>query len=372
MKYIYSLLFVVTLVGCAGSDNTKETTNSAPKSFDVTVNNITENSADLTWTAAEDPDGDAVSYKVTLNDDSFATGITATNYTATDLTATTTYSGKVTASDGNGGATDATFQFTTDAASSGNSGESYVIPDDLKDYYGDVDFSATPTDLFDELATLVTSTHTTQLSYTPGIWDALKQSDVDPEDDTKIVLLYGYDDTDGNYITDRTRAINENGGTAGEDWNREHVYAKSLGNPNLGTSGPGADAHHLRPADVTLNAQRGNLKFIDGSGNAHQEGAGFYPGDEWKGDVARIIMYMYIHYGTQCYPTGVGIGTALDSDSHMVDLFIKWNAEDPVSALEIQRNNVVFGIQGNRNPFIDNPNLATEIWGGEAAENRWK
>jgi hypothetical protein len=54
-----------------------------------------------------------------------------------------------------------------------------------------------------------------------------------------------------------------------------------------------------------------------------------------------------------------------------LSLFLGWNAEDPVSTIEIQRNNIIGGAQGNRNPFIDNPYLATKIWGGTAAEDRW-
>jgi hypothetical protein len=57
----------------------------------------------------------------------------------------------------------------------------------------------------------------------------------------------------------------------------------------------------------------------------------------------------------------------------MIDLFLKWNVEDPVSAFEDQRNPVIEGVQGNRNPFIDNPYLATLIWGGAtAAEDKWE
>ena len=86
-----------------------------------------------------------------------------------------------------------------------------------------------------------------------------------------------------------------NGGGQG-DWNREHTYPKSLGNPNLGSSGPGSDSHHLRPSDVGYNSQRGNLKFTDGSGNSGNVSGGWYPGDEWKGDIARMMMYMYLRY----------------------------------------------------------------------------
>ncbi|WHT38469.1 endonuclease [Myroides sp. mNGS23_01] len=62
-----------------------------------------------------------------------------------------------------------------------------------------------------------------------------------------------------------------------------------------------------------------------------------------------------------------------DRDAHMVNILLQWNAEDPVSAIEIQRNEYLSKpeIQGNRNPFIDNPHLATQLWGGPVAENRW-
>ncbi len=72
-----------------------------------------------------------------------------------------------------------------------------------------------------------------------------------------------------------------------------------------------------------------------------------------------MIMYLNIRYGEIFTKVGT------------IDLFIKWNIEDPVSAFEEQRNKVIYAAQGNRNPFIDNPYLATLIWGGKDAENKW-
>ncbi len=240
----------------------------------------------------------------------------------------------------------------------------------IPSYYNDVNLNLSGTALKDELSTKITTTHATFLSYTPGVWDALKQADIDPVDNTKVVLIYGYNDSDGDHTTDRTRGVNENGGNTG-DWNREHVYPKSLGNPNLGTVGPGADAHHLRPSDVQWNAARSNRKFADGTGNAGTVGTNWYPGDEWKGDVARMMLYMYLRYGNRCLPVNVGVGATLSNDPNMIDLFLQWNVEDPVSTFEDQRNQVLEGIQGNRNPFIDNPAFATQIWGGAQAEDRF-
>ncbi|AZQ42738.1 endonuclease [Nonlabens ponticola] len=238
-------------------------------------------------------------------------------------------------------------------------------------YYNDVDINLTGSSLRSELASKVSSTQTTNLSYTPGVWNAMKQADLDPTNSNDVILIYGYNDNDGISNTDRTRSKNENGGGS-TDWNREHVYPKSLGNPNLGTTGPGSDMHHLRPADVSRNGSRSNRKFADGSGNSRITAQGhWYPGDEFKGDVARMMMFMYVRYGSRCLPKNVGVGTAASADSNMLNLFLEWNVEDPVDNYELNRNNIIEGIQGNRNPFIDNPAFATAIWNGPQAEDRF-
>jgi endonuclease I len=84
-----------------------------------------------------------------------------------------------------------------------------------------------------------------------------------------------------------------------------------------------------------------------------------------------MMMFMYVRYGSRCLPNNVGIGNAVAGDANMIDLFLQWNAEDPVNFFEDNRNVVIAGIQGNRNPFIDNPALATQIWGGPQAEDRF-
>ena len=242
-------------------------------------------------------------------------------------------------------------------------------------YYNDVDLTKRGLDLRDELADKVIRTHVNLLSYTPGIWEALKIIDTDPKNPDNVLLMYGFEGgNDQDPENDRARNKNQNGGANG-DWNREHIYPKSLGKPNLGTEGPGADAHQLRASDVKRNARRANRKYAEGSGNSGNVDAYWYPGDEWKGDVARMLMYMYLHYGERCLPQSVVVGDANSVDPNMINLLLKWNAEDPVSAVEDQRNEYLSGsakyAQGNRNPFIDDPYLATLIWGGPAAVDRW-
>ncbi len=267
-----------------------------------------------------------------------------------------------------------------------------LVDAQIPDYYSSVDFTQDGNALKADLSTLIIETHTTLIPYTSNstdTWDIIHESDLDADDANNVVLFYGYNDTDDITKNDRTRAIaDQSNGFCIGFWNREHVFAKSLANPSLETDdpGPGTDVHNLRAADCQWNSTRNNRLFNDGSGNSdivHIDGhpicdrgpAGnpkgcFYPGDEFKGDVARIIMYMYLRYPTQCLPINIGVGSRLFS-SDMPDIFLEWNEEDPVNAFERHRNNVIASYQYNRNPFIDNPYLATLIWNGPDSEDTW-
>ena len=245
-------------------------------------------------------------------------------------------------------------------------------------YYNNVDLTLVGLQLKDALATKIISTHTNFLSYS-DVWVACKNTDINPENSNEVVLVYGWEEgRDQDDTNDRTRDITrqDNGSNGNFVWNREHVYPKSLGEPNLETSGPGADAHHLRSADRTTNTSRSNKKFAEGSGNSGSVSNGWYPGDEWKGDVARMMMYMYLRYGDRCAPNNVGDGSTDMTEDNMIDLFLDWNVQDPVTQFEKDRNTYHENTsnssgQGNRNPFIDNPYLATRIWGGDSAEDVW-
>ena len=271
---------------------------------------------------------------------------------------------------------------------------SFSISFSQESYYNDVDLTLYGMQLKEALASKITTTHTNILPYTPGVWEASKITDINPENNSEVILIYGWENgTDQDITNDRTRNKNLQDTGSGESfvWNREHVFSKSLANPvliGLGSSkGPGSDAHNLRPADRSTNSSRNNFKFTLGQGNSGRssitysgpqgpETRGWYPGDEWKGDVARMMMYMYLRYGEQCLPTAVGVGSQQFITDDMIDLFLQWNIEDPVSEFEKGRNTFHENTtntyaQGNRNPFIDNPYLATRIWGGESAEDLW-
>ncbi len=242
-----------------------------------------------------------------------------------------------------------------------------------QDYYSDTAVFLTGNELLLELR-LKLSIHNENYTY-GDFRDTTLITDANSEDSSEVLLIYGFNDTDGDCTTDRTRANNLFGGDTCE-FNREHTFPRSLANPPMGeannaNNGIVADPHNLRPSDVQRNGNRGSKKFADGSGNSGDVGSGnWYPGDEWKGDVARIIMYMYVRYGEQCLPSLVAEGE-LQEGTDMLQVLLQWNVDDPVSAEEIQRNDPLEQEYGSRNPFIDNPILATNIWGGPAAEDFW-
>lgn len=186
-------------------------------------------------------------------------------------------------------------------------------------------------------------------------YDSLRQSlqytDADPNDSSKIMLIYSNTSMAGAW-------------QSGDTWNREHVWPQSLG--WFKTSGAGSDIHHIRPEDNRVNSARGNKPFgeVNGGKTVTYNGkvVGYYdsrfePLDEVKGDVARIILYMLTRYSNT--DSGYTVTTIITS----MDLLLKWHEADPVSDFERVRNQRCYEKQNNYNPFIDHPEFARMIWG---------
>ncbi|MEI5906313.1 endonuclease [Bacillus spongiae] len=200
-----------------------------------------------------------------------------------------------------------------------------------------------------------------ELSYS-NVWDALRHTDEDPNNSNNVILLY----------TGRSQDKYQNGGDI-DDWNREHVWAKSHG--DFGTSmGAGTDLHHLRPTDVTVNSSRGNKDF-DNGGSPHSEANGNYsdsdswePRDEVKGDVARMLFYMAVRYeGDVTGEVDLELNDFVNNGSvpfmGKLSTLLEWHESDPVDAFERNRNDVIYtNYQGNRNPFIDHPEWVESIF----------
>lgn len=216
--------------------------------------------------------------------------------------------------------------------------------------------------LLESLRTLMTVTHTHYTTYS-DCRDLAVKTDCEKGDGTTISLLYS------SYVSDRSEYINNT--TKG--WNREHVWPVSLGTFNKDQT-PGCDLHHIRPTDSLLNETRGNEKYgivtsgkemygtpITGNAHGGKKGGGYMePLDNVKGDVARICLYMYVRYGRE-YAGCNDITNVFQS----VEVLLQWCALDPVDTWEMGRNEVVYAIQGNRNVFIDYPELAWQLFDRE-------
>lgn len=233
-----------------------------------------------------------------------------------------------------------------------------------------------------ELAELITDTHTKYTSYS-GLANVLPQSDADPDINGNI--LWFYTGTSVHYT-------NLSGSSLGTT-NREHVWPKDGGDAFPEKSGPGSDAHHLRPTEQSLNSTRSSKNFDEvaqtsanvvkenGStsyGNSaygadalcYSSGSFFYPAKGYRGATARILFYVQTRWGDQYnleFVDSAGNCKTLGK----ISTLLKWHLEEPPTEEEIRRNEVVFGLQGNRNPFIDHPEYAAQIYcyDGESYNN---
>lgn len=235
-----------------------------------------------------------------------------------------------------------------------------------------------------------------------SVWSILEIADEDPDNPDRILDAY----RNRSYAKGSDRA----GTGSGMTYNREHTWPNSLGfSSHTGDMGlpnaPYTDTHMLYLADTGYNADRGNKPYAncaasancgerateanDGSGG----GSGTYPGNSnwvkgpdgnagsfevWnkrKGDMARAVMYMAIRYeggrdihSNQSEPdleltdTRSKIVKTSGSPAYMglLSTLLAWHQADPPDAAERERNEVVYSFQGNRNPFVDHPEWATQ------------
>ncbi len=209
-------------------------------------------------------------------------------------------------------------------------------------------------------------------SSSTDVWDLLKIADRDPNNPDNVLCIYSGFSIPADIEYD-----------GGNGWSREHVWAKSRG--DFGTDpGAGTDLHHLRAADISTNSARTNRAFaecsepyIDVAGTYNGATAAFTTSTDFvwmppanvKGDVARMIFYMATRYEGEHGEPDLELTEDIleNTDKSPVhgklsDL-LKWHSEDPVDDVERNRNEIVFGFQGNRNPYIDHPEWVAEIWG---------
>lgn len=219
----------------------------------------------------------------------------------------------------------------------------------------------------------------TKRSY-DNLWTDFKTTDCNGN-----TIIDRYSNSQFTYNTDKCGTYNNEG----DCYNREHSIPNSWWG---GSSSDTAytDLHHMFPVDGWVNAERGNYPFGD-CANGTPKGTGkrgtctfsgysgtvFEVADEYKGDFARVYFYFATRYmmrmSTYTQSTGSVVFTSssyLGLTTWAINQLLEWHRNDPVSTLETTRNDAVYGIQHNRNPFVDNPELVEYIWGNKKG-NTW-
>lgn len=165
--------------------------------------------------------------------------------------------------------------------------------------------------------------------------------------------------------------------TEGDCYNREHVWPQSAFNS---ASPMVSDLFHIYPTDGKVNGERSNYTFGNVGGTVYFasmngselgicspcgsfSGVAFEPIDDYKGDIARSIFYMSTRYYTEDASwTAAAFANKAELYQWAIDLLLSWHHLDPVSAKETNRNNAVYSIQNNRNPYIDHPEWADSVF----------
>lgn len=217
------------------------------------------------------------------------------------------------------------------------------------------------------------------------VWEALRYTDSACHDDQPkcgyVWMLYL---PEYRHMSDRNTGLGRP-----ENWDREHVWPKSRGFEDDDQDGY-TDLHHLRPADRNINGAHSNYGYdeggepvmdtiadgtkLDSGARRDKDGQSFEPTDQAKGQIARMIFYMAVRYeiGDDAEPEEMPDLQLRDENAKVKEPWIgdlctllQWNTDFPTDEFERRRNDRVEEIQGNRNPFIDNPGWANEIWSDE-------
>ena len=221
--------------------------------------------------------------------------------------------------------------------------------------------------------------------------DLDKYYDYGPSNTTILLDMYSEIPTGPDAYEYTTANIIGSASAEGQGWNREHMMPQSTFYSNYPMY---SDLFYVVPTDARINQLRSNYPYgIVGStiyytftnssriGNCAipgitYTGRVYEPINEFKGDVARSLLYFAVRYEGKLGTFNFNNNANPASDTNPLDgteerafdpayiaMLLQWHQQDPVSQREIDRNNAVYGIQKNRNPFIDNPSWVNTIWG---------
>ncbi|MDH5377088.1 MAG: endonuclease [Gammaproteobacteria bacterium] len=225
-----------------------------------------------------------------------------------------------------------------------------------------------------QLNSELVSTHKKVFRYN-DVWQALEYTDEDPKNSKNVILLYSQRST--------PKTAKHKGEEGDNLWNREHVWPKSHGFPKKNQSAY-TDLHHLRPSDRHINSDRRDWDFDEGGKSYNRcqckrkkvdkNSGSFEPPHQVKGDIARMLFYMDVRYEgedeskTPDLVLSDRLTQAGDVSIGKLCVLLRWHRNDPPDSVEKRRNQRIKELQGNRNPFIDDPNLASQLWGRQCSQ----
>lgn len=207
------------------------------------------------------------------------------------------------------------------------------------------------------------------------MWEILRDSDRNPENNNQIWAMY--------VEYPMSKLDQQNTSSIVGKWNREHIFPQSRGGfeTALGDTADGiniwtstsanttvdgvSDAHHIRAANGQENSSRNNKNYGNVATSTVYAGPTGTQGS-WKGDVARALFYMGVRFnGLNILNGDPSELSGTDPSGNIGDLatLLSWNTQDPRDDFEMNRNNIIYNWQMNRNPFIDYPLLADYIYG---------
>ncbi|TQV77239.1 PKD domain-containing protein [Aliikangiella marina] len=264
-------------------------------------------------------------------------------------------------------------------------------------YYNSVNTSS-PQALHDSLHQIIDDHQ--RFPYTSSAtdtWDILESADQDPNNSSNVLDIY------------KNASYAKQGG-GNSFYNREHSWPKSYGFPSDGSSNYAyTDAHHLFISDSSYNSSRSNkpydncdsgctektTEFNDNRGGTTNQSnwtAGSFTQGKWetwtgrRGEVARALLYMAVRYdgGTHGITGFSEPDLRLTDDRALIEqsntgsnisvaymglktVLLQWHNDDPVDDMERRRNDIVYSYQGNRNPFIDNPEYVACVFANDCS-----
>jgi len=241
------------------------------------------------------------------------------------------------------------------------------VPHEIPNAYYDPLNGLSDASLIQAVQDIIANPTTVRAHTYADIIDILKEADQSPLNSNQVWLLY----------TEQQRPkldFQTSGGSNVGLWNREHTYPRSRGGFNdidedeiadgitvfVTTEADSlrhanSDAHGLRATDGPENSSRGNQDYGEYSGPTGTQGS-------WQGDVARGIFFLSIRYNGLDVVNGNPANSTVGQLGDLATL-LTWHRNDPPDDFEMNRNNIIYNWQRNRNPFIDQPDLVEYIWG---------